>query len=269
MFTYLSNSEVVNVIANTLLITNTVDVNWPIAAPDATTPEIDITGAVGPIMITVIAKTGGTGTTTVQPVMRVSTTSDYTDVPAASILSATTGLATTFSTLGTGASVQTVALNREHLDKYVAVKFSGMTSRTITVTVSFLTQYSGQTGQADSSVYGPAPTPIEGASPGYDPITLLTAYTITSTAVEFVGTSPSPYVLMYWYGSGDNTYYVRPVVDGAFHYRFPATIPDISALGVDVWGATDDTHSLSNYDDLAYSEIATFTGNATHTWGTL
>lgn len=132
MFAYIANQQSVNVIANTQAITST----------GATTTAVDVSNFVGPVLVTVIVPAGGTNTMTITPVHSVTNGSGYANIPAAAILSATTGLATTLSTVSTTASVQTFALNRELLRQYVAITLSGTSlAQTVTIVVSALQQY--------------------------------------------------------------------------------------------------------------------------------
>lgn len=134
MFTYLANALSVNVPANTQAISSS----------GATTTAVDVSGAEGPITITIIVPAGGTNTMAIQPVHSITNGSGYTNVPADALLAQDTGLASTFASVSTAASVQTLVVNRELVRRYLALTLSGSSlTQTITVVITFLKKYVG------------------------------------------------------------------------------------------------------------------------------
>lgn len=133
MFAYIANQLSVNVSANNLSVTSS----------GAATTAVDCSAAEGPILVTVIVKAGGSNTMTIQPQHSLTTTDgDFTNVPAAALVDVSTGQASTFATVSTAASVQTLGLNRELMRKYVRVNLTGTTlTQVVTVVFSFLQKY--------------------------------------------------------------------------------------------------------------------------------
>ena len=147
MFNYIADSLVVSVAANTQAISGT----------GTTVGMIDVSNAVGPILITTISPSGGTGTMTIQPVMNtINSTTGVANVPTAALVIAagaigtvyapgatnSPGLPSTFSTVAAAASVQTLAVLRELTQRYIGVTLSGTgLTQTITIVVSYMKQY--------------------------------------------------------------------------------------------------------------------------------
>jgi len=147
MFNYLADSTVVLSVANNLAVTGT----------GTTVGMIDVSNAVGPILITCVSPAGGTNTMTITPVMNtINSTTGVTNIPAnALVIAAGTigtvyapgatnspGLPATFATVTSTAVVQTLAVLRELTQRYIGVTLSGATlTQTITITVTYMKQY--------------------------------------------------------------------------------------------------------------------------------
>ena len=106
----------------------------------------DISNAVGPITITVIDPGGGTNNMSIQPQMNtINSQSGLTNVPAAALVAqsgASAGLAATFTAIGATASVQTLALINELVQRYIAFNVTGASlTHTLTIVVTFLKRY--------------------------------------------------------------------------------------------------------------------------------
>jgi hypothetical protein len=123
MFNYLDNA-----LANNWLNLGTVNAT--------TTPTgQDLVNAIGPVMLTVKAASGGSGTLALQPVMSLDNVT-FVNVPADSILDSTTGLATTLTNItGSAGSTQTVYLKRDALMRYVSITLTPVVAFSATVAI--------------------------------------------------------------------------------------------------------------------------------------
>lgn len=147
MFNYIADSVVINAAANTQAISGT----------GTTVGMIDVSNAVGPVLITVISPAGGTGTMTIQPVMNtINSTAGVSNVPVNALLIAgatigtvylpgatnSPGLPGTFANVAASASVQTLAVARELTMRYIGVTLGGSgLTQTATIIVTFMKQY--------------------------------------------------------------------------------------------------------------------------------
>lgn len=132
MFPYLINEIETSYLANATAWTTTV-----------TLTAADLKNAVGPVLVTVMAPAGGSGTLTITPVMSQDDSS-FENVPAAAIVNRVTGLTTTLTTLTSTAMTQQFGLIRDQLDRYVSLTLSGTGSQTVTVLVQYARAYTSQ-----------------------------------------------------------------------------------------------------------------------------
>lgn len=151
MYTYTVDALSINVAVNGQAISGTGG-TYP-----TTGNLVDISNAVGPITITVIDPGGGTNNMSIQPVMNTTnSTSGVVNVPAAALVKqsdpvgttytpgATTspGLPATFSAIGATASVQTLGILNELVQRYHGVTVSGASlTHTLTVVYAFVKKY--------------------------------------------------------------------------------------------------------------------------------
>lgn len=128
MFNYLINALEIKAISQDQSISTTGadGTNW-----------VDISYAEGPIVL-LLSDAGGTAAMTVT-VQHSADQSTVATVPAASLVDASTGLATTIAAISTTAVFKAYGLNRELLRRYVRVTYSG-TGLTHTVTALLLFQ---------------------------------------------------------------------------------------------------------------------------------
>lgn len=132
MFTYIASALSVNVMANTQAITSS----------GADLARVDVSGAEGPILITLIVPAGGSNTMSTAVYSHTADAASGSAIPAAALVSATTGAAATFADVSTAASVQTLAVNRELVKRYLYLHLTGTTlTQTVTVVVTFLKKY--------------------------------------------------------------------------------------------------------------------------------
>jgi hypothetical protein len=147
MFNYISDALVISAAANTQAISGT----------GTTVGMIDVSNAVGPILITTISPSGGTGTMTITPVMNTTnSTSGTTVVPANALVVASGAIGTvyapgatnspgqpaTFASVAAAASVQTLAVLRELSQRYIGVTLGGTgLTQTVTIVVTYMKQY--------------------------------------------------------------------------------------------------------------------------------
>jgi len=123
-----------------------VSTNWPcnnqaITSTGGTSTAVDISGAEGPIIISVAVASGGTNSMAIAVTQSTTLGGTYTAVPAANLLNAS-GVASTFAAVSTAGSIQTLFLNRVNSEEFIALSFTGGTlTQTVSATISFIQKY--------------------------------------------------------------------------------------------------------------------------------
>ena len=131
MFTYIGNNVSVVWTSNAQAITSTGGVST----------ATDISQAEGPIIITVAVPAGGSNTMTIGVTQSELSGSGFAAVPAANLLNSS-GVASTFATVSTTASTQTLYLQRVNSQRYLQLAYTGTAlTQTVSALFAFIVKY--------------------------------------------------------------------------------------------------------------------------------
>jgi hypothetical protein len=101
--------------------------NSAVTSTGVSSTAFDLDNAAGDVLLIVNARTGGTADMTVTVQHSISGTGDWATVPAAAIISNTTGAASAFADISTTAYQQVRHVVRQQLRRFVRVTLAGTT----------------------------------------------------------------------------------------------------------------------------------------------